>query len=141
MGNRGIEGCATNEGEDSGVHYSDRLGRDTVSMGDRGIAGGMEGCATDEGMDRGKHYSDRLGRDTMSRSDRGKQNRGKAKKGCGLYYLLQEFNYNDKLVNSAKDRFTESITSISLSFISKNIASGYMSESAVLTKNKCSQPG
>ena len=70
----------------------------------------------------------------MSMGDRGKQNLRKALKGNGLYYLMQEFNYNDKLVNHAKDRFTESISSIAIWFISKNIASGYMSESAVLTK-------
>ncbi len=71
MGNRGMESAATDEGKDRGVHYSDRLGRDTKSMGDRGIAGGMESAATDEGKDRGIHYSDRLGRDTMSLVDRG----------------------------------------------------------------------
>jgi hypothetical protein len=134
MGDRGMESCATNEGKDRGVHYSDRLGRDTKSMGDCGIAGGMEGCATDEGKDRGVHYSDRLGRDTMSMGDRGKQNRGKALKSKGLYYHLQEFNYSDKRVNRAKDRFTESITSISLWFISKNIASGYKAKPVGIRK-------
>ena len=70
----------------------------------------------------------------MPLSDRGKKNRGKAIKGNGLYYLLQEFNYNDRLVNRAKDRYTESISSITIWFVSKNIASGYRSDSAVATK-------
>jgi hypothetical protein len=130
----GIESTATDEGKDSGVHFSDRLGRNTMSMGDRGNAGGIESTATDEGKDRGVHYSDRLGRDTMSNVNRGKQSIGRAKKGKGLYYLLQEFNYNNKLVNRVKDRFTESINSIGLWFISKNIASGYKVNRGVMVK-------
>jgi hypothetical protein len=77
----------------------------------------------------------------MSMGDHGKQNLRKALKGNGLYYLMQEFNYNDKLVNHAKDRFTESISSIAIWFISKNIASGYATIWTVIYKNKCSRPG
>ena len=138
LSDRGMEYAmvsnATDEGMDRGVHNSDRIGRYTISLSDRGSAGGFVGCATDEGMERRVYYSDRLGRDTMPLSDRGKKNRGKAIMGNGLYYLLQEFNYNDRLVNRAKDRYTESISSITIWFVSKNIASGYRSDSAVATK-------
>ena len=94
----------------------------------------MASNATDEGKESGVQYSDRLGRDTMLMGDHGKQKRRKALKGKGLYYLLQEFNYSNKRVNRVKDRFTESITSISLWFISKNIASGYKAKPGVIRK-------
>ena len=55
----GMEGCATDVGKDSGVHFSHCLGRETMSNCDRG----MESAATDEGKDRGV---DSLGRGKMS---------------------------------------------------------------------------
>ena len=46
---------ATDEGKESGVQYSDRLGRDTMSSSDHG----MESTATNEGMESGMHFSNR----------------------------------------------------------------------------------
>jgi hypothetical protein len=58
---------ATDPNKPRGVHYSERLGRDTMSLSERVQASN----ATDPNKPRGVHYSERLERDTTSLSERG----------------------------------------------------------------------
>ena len=63
----GMASTATAEGMPSGVHWSEALGRFTMSMTDRAAASN----AADERGIAGMHFSTTLQRDTMSMADRG----------------------------------------------------------------------
>ena len=57
---------ATDPNKPRGVHYSERLERDTTSLSERGQAGGQASHATDPNKPHGVHHSKRLRRDTTS---------------------------------------------------------------------------
>ena len=66
----GMASTATAEGMPSGVHWSEALGRFTMSMTDRGELGAAASNAADERGIAGMHFSTTLQRDTMSMTDR-----------------------------------------------------------------------